>query len=226
MTTLAGQVPGARFTPVWGDLSRLADVRALAEQVSHHAPVLDGLINNAGVFMKTFSETVDGFETTFQVNHLSHFLLTNLLLPQLTAAPQGRVVNVSSMAHARGRVDVTDLDSRKRFQGYDVYALSKLLNVHFTHELARRLEGTRVTTYALHPGVITTKLLATGFGMGGASVESGALTSVYCATEPELVSKSGRYFSDSREARVAPQANAPELERTLWSLSEQRAGLR
>jgi retinol dehydrogenase-12 len=222
---LSDKLPDARFTPVWGDLGRLAEVRTLAEQVRHHAPVLDGLVNNAGVFMKAWSETVDGFETTFQVNHLSHFLLTSLLLPELKAAPQGRVVNVSSMAHARGRVDLGDLDSKKRFDGYDVYALSKLLNVHFTHELARRLEGTRVTTYALHPGVITTKLLRTGFGMGGASVETGALTSVYCATEAELVSKTGRYFSDSREAREAPQASNPALERALWDESARRAGL-
>lgn len=211
--------PTGEFAPVHGDFGRLSDVRALAMQIAQLAPKLDVLVNNAGVFMKTRVETVDGFETTFQVNHLAPFLLTVLLLPQLKAGGFARVVNVSSMAHARGRVDLEDLGSRD-FDGYGAYSLSKLLNVHFTHELARKLEGTKVTTYALHPGVITTKLLKTGFGMGGASLESGAKTSVFCATSPTLEGVTGKYYSDSREARAAPQANDPELEAKLWALSE------
>lgn len=213
--------PGAQVVPVWADFGRLAEVRALAAQVQKAAPVLDALVNNAGVFMKERTLTPDGFETTLQVNHLAPFLLTKLLLPQLEAAPQGRVVNVSSMAHARGRVQLDDLQSERRYDGYAAYALSKLLNVHFTHELARRLEGTRVTTYALHPGVITTKLLQTGFGMGGADLETGARTSVYCATAPELASVTGRYYSNAREASAAPHADDPRLEKQLWERSWQ-----
>lgn len=215
------QVPGAKVVPVWGDFGRLAEVRALAAQVQQAAPVLDVLVNNAGVFMKERTLTADGYETTLQVNHLAPFLLTTLLQPQLEAAPQGRVVNVSSMAHSRGRVALDDLQSEKRYDGYAAYALSKLLNVHFTHELARRLRGTKVTTYALHPGVITTKLLQTGFGMGGADLETGARTSVYCATAPELALVTGRYYSNAREASAAPQADAPELEKKLWDRSQQ-----
>jgi NAD(P)-dependent dehydrogenase (short-subunit alcohol dehydrogenase family) len=206
---------------VWGDFSRLAEVRALAAQVQKEAPVLDVLVNNAGVFMKERTITADGYETTLQVNHLAPFLLTGLLLPQLKAAPQGRVVNVSSMAHARGRVTLDDLQGAKSYDGYGAYALSKLLNVHFTHELARRLEGTKVTTYSLHPGVITTKLLQTGFGMGGADLETGARTSVYCATAPELAKVTGRYYSNAREASAAPQADDAELEKKLWDVSQQ-----
>lgn len=215
----------AHFVPVHGDFSRLSEVRLLARQISAAAPQLDVLVNNAGVFMTTRTETDDGCETTFQVNHLAPFLLTVSLLPQLKEAKAARVVNVSSMAHARGRVDLDDLDARRAWDGYGAYALSKLLNVHFTHELARRLAGTRVTTNALHPGVITTKLLRTGFGMGGASLESGARTSVYCATHPALEGVTGRYFSDCKEARTAPQADDPALEAKLWALSERRAGL-
>lgn len=215
------EVPSAQTVAVWGDLGKLAEVRALAKQVSQAAPVLEVLLNNAGVFMNERTVTSDGYETTLQVNHLAPFLLTQLLLPNVKAAKQGRVVNVSSMAHARGRVQLDDLQSKRGYTGYGSYALSKLLNVHFTHELARQLEGTAVTTYALHPGVIGTKLLRTGFGMTGASLESGARTSVYCATAPELANVSGRYYSDAREAKPAPHATDAALEKKLWDLSAQ-----
>ena len=217
--SVTSHVPSAEVVPVWGDFGRLSEVRALAAQVAKEAPVLDVLVNNAGVFMKERTLTSDGYETTLQVNHLAPFLLTTLLLPQLKAAPQGRVVNVSSMAHARGRVVLDDLQGEKRYDGHAAYALSKLLNIHFTHELARRLEGTKVTTSALHPGVITTKLLRTGFGMGGSDLETGARTSVYCATDPELATVTGRYYSAAREATPAPQADKPDLERQLCGTS-------
>jgi NAD(P)-dependent dehydrogenase (short-subunit alcohol dehydrogenase family) len=122
-------------------------------------------------------------------------------------------------------VQLDDLDGARGFDGYRAYATSKLLNVHFTHELARRLEGTKVTAYALHPGVITTKLLQTGFGSTGASVEAGARTSVYCATAPELAQVSGRYYSDAREARCAAHALEPALEASLWQRSAELVGL-
>lgn len=210
----------ATATPVWGDLSRFAETRALAAQVLSEAPALDALVNNAGVFMNERVLSDDGHELTFQVNHLAPFLLTALLRPALEAAPQGRVVTVSSIAHARGRVQLDDLDSARGFDGYRAYAASKLMNVYFTHELARRLAGTKVTAYALHPGVITTKLLQAGFGMAGASVEAGARTSVYCATEPSLATVSGRYYADAREGVAAPHSNDPALEAELWRRSE------
>lgn len=216
---------GGACEPVWGDLASFAATRALAAQVREKAPALDGLVHNAGVFMNERVVTADGHETTFQVNHLAPFLLTALLRPALEAAPQGRVVTVSSIAHGRGRVDPNDLDLAQGFDGYRAYAASKLLNVYFTHELARRLAGTRVTAYALHPGVITTKLLKAGFGMAGASVEAGARTSVYCATAPELSQVSGRYYADAREARCAPHADDPALEAALWQRSAELAGV-
>jgi retinol dehydrogenase-12 len=204
---------------VWGDFGAFAQVRTLAAQVQQAAPVLDVLLNNAGVYLNRRSITEDGHETTFQVNHLAHFLLTGLLLPQLKAAKQGRVVNVASMVHSSGRLDLDDLELERGYDGYTAYANSKLANVCFTHELARRLAGTAVTTCALHPGVIGTKLLRGGFGGGGAEVEHGARTSVYCATAPELAKVSGRYYSDAHEVRCAPHANDEVLEKALWDVS-------
>lgn len=213
---------GPLATPVWGDLGALAQVRALAAQVAQvlgDRP-LDVLINNAGVFEAERRESADGHELTMAVNHLAPFLLTKLLLPALTKAPQGRVVNVSSMAHARGRLDLTDFELKRHFEGYAAYATSKLANVLFTHALARRLAGTSVTTAALHPGVISTKLLRKGFGATGAPLAQGAKTSVYVATAPELAKVNGRYYSDSREVSPAAQANDEPLEEQLWELSE------
>lgn len=206
--------------PVWGDLSSMAGVRALAAQVKAEAPALSVLVNNAGVFMTADERSPDGFELTFAVNHFAPFLLTHELLATLEAAPAGRVVNVSSVAHQRGRVSADDLPVPRRFDGYGAYAASKLLNVYFTHELARRLaaKGSRVTTSALHPGVITTKLLHKGFGMAGASVASGARTSVFCATS-NGVGPSGAYYSDAREVPCAAHANDPSLERALYEKS-------
>jgi acetoacetyl-CoA reductase len=144
---LSDKLPDARFTPVWGDLGRLAEVRTLAEQVRHHAPVLDGLVNNAGVFMKAWSETVDGFETTFQVNHLSHFLLTSLLLPELKAAPQGRVVNVSSVNGIKGAFGQTN------------YAAAKAGMHGFTKALAQEVVKKGVTVNTISPGYVATDMV-------------------------------------------------------------------
>jgi NAD(P)-dependent dehydrogenase (short-subunit alcohol dehydrogenase family) len=207
------------LTPVWGDLSSLAEVRTLAEQVTREAPVLDVLLNNAGVFMQERLLSTDGHELTFAVNHLSHFLLTHLLLPTLRAAEQGRVVNVASGVHASGEVKVEDLEPVRGFSGYGAYAASKLMNVLFTHELARRLESTSVTAYSLHPGVINTKLLRQGFGAAGAEVALGTRTSVYCATDVKLAKVSGRYYSGGREVPCAPRAKDPKLERALYEKS-------
>lgn len=224
--TLRRRSKEAELEPTWGDLSSLDEVRALAAQVTRAAPVLDALVNNAGVYVQSRELSRDGFELTMAVNHLAPFLLTHLVLPALEAAPQGRVVNVSSMAHARGEVALDDLGLERGYSGYGAYSASKLMNVYFTHELARRLAGTRVTAYALHPGVIDTRLLREGFGGGGASVESGARTSVYCVTAPELAKVSGRYYSDGREAACARHANDPALEKALYEKSCELTGAR
>ncbi|MEZ4297794.1 MAG: SDR family oxidoreductase [Polyangiaceae bacterium] len=204
---------------VWGDLSSFAEVRALAAQVSELAPRLDVLLNNAGVFMNERRLSPDGFELTFAVNHLAPFLLTHLLLPSLRESPSPRVVNVSSVAHTRGAIDFDDLDLARRFDGYRAYAASKLMNVLFSFDLARRLRSPLVAVNALHPGVITTKLLREGFGSTGASLESGAATSLRLATDPALAAVTGKYFSDQREATPAKMASDRALQERLYTVS-------
>jgi NAD(P)-dependent dehydrogenase (short-subunit alcohol dehydrogenase family) len=214
---------GPKAVPVWGDLGSLEQVRGLAAQTEQAlaGAGLDALLNNAGVFETARKESADGHELTMAVNHLAPFLLASQLLPALKRAPQGRVVNVSSIAHARGHLNLEDFDFRQTFDGYAAYAASKQANVLFTRAHARRLKGTAVTTCALHPGVIGTKLLKKGFGaMSGGSLEQGAATSVYCATAPELAKVTGRYYSDRKEANPAPQAQDEHLEEALWALSE------
>lgn len=210
-------IPGA--VPVAGDLSRMAEVVALAQAVADEAPALDVLINNAGVFENARRVTPDGFETTMAVNHLAHFLLTCRLLDNLRRASAARVVTVASGLHAGGS-DPDDFVRERGYSGQTAYAASKLANVLFSNALARRLAGTAVTSNSLHPGVIATKLLRAGFGGGGAPVERGATTSVYVALAPELTGVTGRYFVDSREATASRDARDPALAERLWTASE------
>ncbi len=170
---------------VVADLSSLVAVRAMAAEIAAAHPVLDVLIHNAGVFAKAPIRSADGHELSIAVNHLAPFALTQGLLSSASTA--GRVVTVSSIAHSRGQVDLERLKARAlpaHFDGYTLYAESKLMNVLFANELARRLKGTRVTSNSLHPGVVSTKLLKEGFGMAGPdSHERGAATSVFLAVD-------------------------------------------
>jgi NAD(P)-dependent dehydrogenase (short-subunit alcohol dehydrogenase family) len=135
------------------------------------------------------------------------------------------VITVSSMAHQRGKLDFEDLQSQRSYDGYRAYAMSKLANVLFAFELATRLRMSRVTSNALHPGVVTTKLLRLGFGSTGISPAEGARTSVYLATSQEVEGISGMYFDSCRPARVAPAAEREELREQLWDVSEKLAGI-
>jgi NAD(P)-dependent dehydrogenase (short-subunit alcohol dehydrogenase family) len=197
--------------PVWGDFSKLDEVRALADQVGE----LDVLINNAGILTQKHSLTGDGFEVTLQVNHLAPFLLTHLLLPRI----RGRIINVSSGVHGGGEVEpferLQDLD------GYDAYSASKLGNILFTNALARRV---KIPVVALHPGVIATKLLRAGFGsMGGADVQQGAATSVMLATAAEI--PTGRYFSNQREVASSARSRDEKLQERFFRWSAEQVGL-
>jgi NAD(P)-dependent dehydrogenase (short-subunit alcohol dehydrogenase family) len=212
--------PTARVEPVWADFSRMSEVVLLAAQVAERAPALDVLLNNAGVFEHRRRLTGDALELTMAVNHFAPFLLTHRLLPALSSAPAGRIVNVSSMAHQSGRLDPKELTFARDYDGYAAYAASKLANILFTAELAKRLADTTVTANSLHPGVIDTKLLRAGFGMGGASVEQGARTSVYLASSPEVTGVSGRYYVDCRPARPSRTASDEILAARLWQESE------
>lgn len=207
-------LPGARATPWACDFRSLEAVRAAAAELPAGIGVL---INNAGVYARQRELTGDGHELTFQVNHLAHFLLTRLVLPSMSDG--SRIINVSSQVHTGGRIDWDDLDGERDFSGYAAYAQSKLANLLFTRELARR--ESKATVNALHPGVIGTKLLHGGFGgLSGASLEQGAETPVYLASSPEVAGVTGKYFVRRREVEPAAQAQDDADARRLWEISE------
>lgn len=218
------------------DLSSQAEVRRLAEEFQHKYPRLDVLINNAGMYFAQRGETVDGFERTFALNHLAYFLLTNLLLDTLKASAPARIVNVSSAAHNTGPLNFDDLQNREYgMAGYRAYGQSKLANLLFTYELARRLRGTGVTANALHPGAVNT-----GFGKNNRglvklamglvsrfelSPEKGAQTSIYLASSPEVEGVSGQYFDQCKPVRSSPASYDEEAQKRLWEISAQMTGL-
>lgn len=195
-----------RAEAVYADLDSMQEVLRLVKQVREKTRALDVCINNAGVYEDERIITADGFERTMAVNHFAHVLLTHELLPLLKAAPLGRIITVSSIAHQSGRLRLDDLSFSSAYDGYEAYAASKLANILFTVALARRLADTSVTANCLHPGVIGTKLLRKGFGIGGDSVGKGARTPVYLAVSPEVGGISGAYFESCR--RVTPSATA------------------
>lgn len=206
------------------ELSSQAAVRAWAEELRAAEP-LDVIVHNAGVWLNEPTRTVDGRETTWAVNHLAPFLLTNLLLDQLLGRPHSRVINVSSIGHRSGSIHFDDPDLFGRFDGLTAYCQSKLANVLFTQELARRTRGSGLVTHAVDPGRVDTKLLSvTGFGHRPSDTpEQGARTSVFLATDPSVAETSGRYFLDSKPA--TPATTDADLAQRLWTLSARQVGL-
>lgn len=213
------------------DLSSMAEVRRVASEFKQQFPRLDVLLNNAGGFFSSREETVDGYEMTFALNHLSYFLLTNLLLDTLKASAPSRIVNVSSDAHQMGALDLDNLQKG----GFSAYSQSKLMNVMFTYELARRLEGTGVTANALHPGFVNT-----GFGRNNTGLmklamsvatlfalkpADGAKTSVYLASSPEVANVTGKYFDKSKPRKSSAASYDEAAQKRLWTISEQLTGI-
>jgi NAD(P)-dependent dehydrogenase (short-subunit alcohol dehydrogenase family) len=219
-------LPGASLETACADLAHLAEVHALGQALRSAHPRLHALVLNAGVFAKDHARSRDGFELSVAVNHLAHFALTAALLPAVRAAVSGdghgRVVTVSSIAHQSGELDLEGLRRGGRHTDYEAYAESKLLNVVFAAELARReaAAGSGVTSNSLHPGVLSTKLLRTGFGRGGAPVDEGATTSVLLAADPSVARTSGAYFVAGRPARHHPSADDRALGAEVWAISE------
>lgn len=209
--------PQAELHAAHADLSDLAAVAHMAQELIKNHPLLDVLVNNAGVYMTSRQLNKDGFEMTLAINHLSHFLLTHLLLPCLRRSAEPRVVTVSSVAHMNGRIEFDNLNGERHFEPYHAYTNSKLANALFSSELARREPW--LSANCLHPGVIDTKLLHIGFSMQGASLTEGARTSVYLASSPEVKGISGRYFD--RCAQVQPSTAAQDriLAHRLWEWS-------
>ena len=218
------------------DLSVQADVRRLAEEFKERHGRLDVLVNNAGLVQSQRTETPDGIETQLAINHLTPFLLTNLLLDLLRASAPSRIVTVSSDAHRWAKLDLDDLQSRKRYRGMQVYGTTKLANILFTRELAERLEGTGVTANAMHPGGVNTNfgnnqrgpmsLLFRAFKPFMRTPEQGADTLIYLASSLEVEGMTGKYLAD-RKVKVASDAAYDEtLQKKLWEASEKLTGLK
>src|SRR5438105_7156035 len=218
------------------DMSVQAEVRRLAGQVLDAYPGLDVLINNRGGFCAHRHVTADGLEHTFALNHLAPFLLTNLLLERLTASAPARIVTVSSGAQARGRIDFDDLQGERNYSGQRAYSQSKLANVMFTCELARRLEGTGVTATVLHPGVVRTSFGAEDQAAHMAAMirvarlfmktpAQGALTPVYLASSPEAEGVTGRYYVNRKLKTSSKAAYDTTAAARLWQASAGLTGL-
>lgn len=230
-----------KISTIQADLSSLKDIRKAAETFLSQHNRLDVLLNNAGGVFMSREESVDGYEMTFALNHLNYFLLTNLLLDILkkTAQEQGeaRIVNVSSALHARGSIDLNDLENGVFSTGLTAYNDSKLMNLLFTYELACRLEDTAINVNALHPGFVNTGLgqnngRVIGFimnimqNLAGKSPEHGAETSIYLASSPEVKGITGKYWVDKQQKYSSRVSQDEASQKQLWEISEEITGLK
>jgi NAD(P)-dependent dehydrogenase (short-subunit alcohol dehydrogenase family) len=217
------------------DLSAQAQVRRLASEIQRRFARLDVLINNAGALFSRRQVSDNGIEMTFALNHLAYFLLTNLLLENLKSSASARIVNVSSEAHRRSRIDFADLQGQHRYSGWRAYGRSKLANILFTYELARRLEGTNVVANALHPGLVATNFGRNNAGitaialrlvqLAGISSEEGAETIIHLASSPEVDGITGEYFVKKRAVRSSKVSYDPVAAERLWQVSAELTGL-
>ncbi len=229
IAALRTELPGADLEGVAFDLGTLAGARRGAEAILKMAPELHVLVNNAGIFAPERVVTSDGLETTFAVNHLGPFLLTQLLIERLEAsasAQPSRVIDVSSIAHTRGKIELDDLQMEHGWSGYGAYASTKLANVMHALSLADRHDPTKLVAYSLHPGAVATKLLRQGFGpVQGKSTEAGARTSVRLAGGETVDEPSGTYFSEGTATPPASIARDKAVRDALWNASIRLAKL-
>ncbi len=217
------------------DLSVQSEVRQLAATVQRRFSRLHVLVNNAGAIFTTRNLSADGIEMTLALNHLGYFLLTHLLLDTLKASAPARIVNVASNAHRAGRIDFADIQAQRRYGGWRAYCQSKLANVLFTYELARRLHGTGLTANVMHPGFVASGFGRNNRGMFGLgmrvaqwaalSPEQGAETVIYLATSPDVVHVSAEYFVKARAVKSSRASYDQAAARRLWQLSEDLSGL-
>ena len=222
------------------DLASQKDIHILAQQFQSKYSRLDVLVNNAGTIAWTRQLSPDGIELTFALNHLSYFLLTNLLLDVLKSSAPSRIINVSSAAHMGAEIDLEDIQNPRRYRGLQAYGQSKLANLMFTYELARRLQGTGVTANALHPGLVATNLPANSkmplvwlagpilrsiLAVSGRSPTQGSKTVVYLATAHDVAGVTGRYFVDEVDTPSSPASYDTNMASWLWELSSQLTGI-
>lgn len=209
---------------IFGYIADFADfnqVRKLVREITNRFNHLDVLVNNAGTYFNQRLLSAQGFELNLAIGHLAPFLLTNLLLELLKNSPSGRIVTVSSSAHGSAVVDFENLQGEKQFDGWQAYCLAKLGNLFMAFELANRLQDTQVTSNALHPGTIDTKLYrSTGFTYNSRSVVDGAATSVYLASDPEVQGINGQYFVKRKVVTPAAIAQDKDLRVSFWEHSE------
>jgi retinol dehydrogenase 14 len=221
---------------ILADLTVQDEVRRLVEELRERHNQLEVLVNNAGLVLSERTETPDGIETQLAINHLAPFLLTNLLLDLLKKSAPSRIVTVSSDAHRWAKIDLDDLQSRKRYRGMQVYGKTKLANIMFTYELAERLEGTGVTVNCMHPGGVNTNF---GNNQGGPmnllfrlfkpfmrSPEQGADTLIYLASSPEVEGMTGKYLADRKVKAASDAAYDETTRKRLWEASEELTGLK
>lgn len=220
------------------DLSSQTEIRRLAAEFKRRHQHLHVLVNNVGAWFTRRRESADGIEMTFALNYLGHFLLTDLLLDVLKASSPSRIVNIASYGHAKGRIDFDDLEGRHDYNGMKAYRQSKLADVMFTYELARRLEGAGVSANAVNPGLVASNfgldnfaapwlvgLLRRAYGLVALSAEEGAKTAVYLATSEEVQGVSGRYFEKQQAVPSSEASYDRERQTRLWKASEEMTGL-
>ena len=219
----------------YANLSRLAEMKRVSEVIATSEPRIDVLINNAGALFATRQVTGEALEMTFATNHIAYFVVTSLLLERLKATPGARIVCTASDAHKRAKLDFDDLQMEKGYSGFSMYSRSKLMNILFTRELARRLEGTGVTVNCLHPGFVATRFADGNPGLGAFVVkaakkfaltpEEGAQTITYLASSPEVNGVTGKYFHKCAQEVPSAEAQNDADARRLWDVSVQLSGV-
>jgi NAD(P)-dependent dehydrogenase (short-subunit alcohol dehydrogenase family) len=220
---------------VYADLARLDELRRLGTDLNAALPRIDVLVNNAGAIFWRRSVTADGLERTFALNHMAYFLLTELLQERLAASAPARIVNVASEAHRDSRLDFDDLQTARHYSGWRAYQRSKLCNILYTRELARRLAGTGVTANCLHPGFVASRFGDDNGGLFKAGIviakrfmavspEQGAQTPIYLATSPDVAASSGAYFRKCAPSVPSPAAQDDSAAARLWQESARIAG--
>ncbi|HEX2592684.1 MAG TPA: SDR family oxidoreductase [Rhizomicrobium sp.] len=229
--------PTVAHTAHYAELSSIAEMKRVAAEVAAAEPKIDVLVNNAGAVFLARHESIDGLEMTFATNHMAYYVLTNILLPNLKAAGNARIVSTASDAHKAGKIDFDDLQLKKSYSTFRAYGTSKLENILFTRELAHRLEGSGVTANCLHPGFVGTRFgqnnaksgfmktvarIAMSFGI---KPEEGAKTIIYLATSPDVEGKSGGYYYKTKLAKPTAAAESDADAKRLWDLSRELSGV-
>jgi len=236
MTQLSIANSGVKHAAHLGDLSRLSEMKRIAGEIAASESKIDVLINNAGAVFGVRETTPDGLEMTFATNHMAYFVVTNVLLDRLKATPGSRIVSTASDAHKSGKLNFDDLQSEKSYSSFRAYGTSKLCNILFTRELARRLTGTGVTANCLHPGFVATQFGDNNDGLMGFVIgiakkavaitpENGAKTITYLAASPEVAAKSGGYYFKNAPATPTAAAQNDADAKRLWDVSAKIAGV-